>query len=311
MEQTREQIGFIGLGLMGHGMAKNIVDKGYPLSIYARKPSAAVDDLLQRGARQADSLQALAGQATVVFLCVTGSKDVEDLVRGPNGLGQGLSPGSVLVDCSTADPTSTMALAAELAPLGITLVDAPLSRTPKEAWAGTLDTMVGADQATFERIEPILATWAGKVVHIGGPGDGHRMKLVNNFISLGYAALYSEAMAVAQAVGITPQRVDSVIRGGRMDCGFYQTFMGYVLDGNKEAHKFTLQNAFKDLCYLESMADAAGVANPLGNAVKNAFALAVGGGGGQSYVPMLPEIIGKLSGVDLAQKVAPPATDTP
>nr|WP_315230932.1 NAD(P)-dependent oxidoreductase [uncultured Albidiferax sp.] len=311
MEQTREQIGFIGLGLMGHGMAKNIVDKGYPLSIYARKPSAAVDDLLQRGARQADSLPALAAQATVVFLCVTGSKDVEDLIRGPNGLGQSLRPGSVLVDCSTADPTSTVALAGELAPLGITLVDAPLSRTPKEAWAGTLDTMVGADQATFERIHPILATWAGKVVHIGGPGDGHRMKLVNNFISLGYAALYSEAMAVAQAVGITPQRVDSVIRGGRMDCGFYQTFMGYVLDGNKEAHKFTLQNAFKDLRYLESMADAAGVANPLGNAVKNAFALAVGGGAGQSYVPMLPEIIGKLSGVDLAPKVAPPAADKP
>ncbi|SDO21923.1 hypothetical protein SAMN05216303_101842 [Rhodoferax sp. OV413] len=303
MEQTREQIGFIGLGLMGHGMAKNIVDKGYPLTIYARKPSAAVDDLLQRGAQQADSLQALAAQATVVFLCVTGSKDVEDLIRGPNGLGQSLRPGSVLVDCSTADPTSTMALAAELAPLGITLVDAPLSRTPKEAWAGTLDTMVGADQATFDRIQLILATWAGKVVHIGGPGDGHRMKLVNNFISLGYAALYSEAMAVAQSVGITPQRVDSVIRGGRMDCGFYQTFMGYVLDGNKEAHKFTLQNAFKDLRYLESMADATGVANPMGNAVKNSFALAVGGGGGQSYVPMLPEIIGKLSGVDLAPQV--------
>ena len=308
-ESTTEHIGFIGLGLMGHGMAKNIVDKGYPLTVYARSDSDAVADLLQRGATRADSPQTLAAQATVVFLCVTGSKDVEALIRGPNGLASGVRPGAVLVDCSTADPSSTVALAAELAAIGVTLVDAPLSRTPKEAWAGTLDTMVGADAATFDRIHPILATWAGKVVHIGGPGDGHRMKLVNNFISLGYAALYSEAMAVAQAVGITPQRVDSVIRGGRMDCGFYQTFMGYTLDGNKDAHKFTLQNAFKDLRYLESMADAAGVANPLGNAVKNAFALAVGGGGGQSYVPMLPEIIGKLTGVDLAPKVTPPTAD--
>ena len=299
---TTEHIGFIGLGLMGHGMAKNIVDKGYPLTVYARSESTAVDDLLQRGAARAESLQALAAQATVVFLCVTGSKDVEALIRGPNGLASSLRPGSVLVDCSTADPTSTVALAAELATIGVTLVDAPLSRTPKEAWVGTLDTMVGADTATFDRIQPILATWAGRIVHIGALGDGHRMKLVNNFISLGYAALYAEALTVAQAVGIAPERFDAVIRNGRMDCGFYQTFMGYTLDGNPEAHKFTLKNAFKDLRYLESMADAAGIANSLGNAVKNSFGLALANGGEDLFVPMLPELVGKLNGVDLAPK---------
>ena len=298
-ESTSETIGFIGLGLMGHGMAKNIVDKGYPLTFYARSDSAAVNDLLRRGAKRADSPQALAAQATVVFLCVTGSKDVEALIRGPNGLASGLRPGSVLVDCSTADPTSTVALAAELAAMGVTLVDAPLSRTPKEAWAGTLDTMVGADQATFDRIRPILATWAGKVVHIGGPGDGHRMKLVNNFISLGYAALYAEALAVAQAVGITPQRMDAVIRGGRMDCGFYQTFMGYALEGNREAHRFTLSNAYKDLRYLESMANAATVTTTMASAAKNSFAGAVaqGGAGPEDYVPHLTDFVARANGV--------------
>ncbi|WP_367849649.1 NAD(P)-dependent oxidoreductase [Rhodoferax sp. WC2427] len=296
---TTETIGFIGLGLMGHGMAKNIVDKGYALTVYARSDSEAVTDLLQRGAARADSPQALAAQATVVFLCVTGSQDVEALIRGPNGLASGLRPGSVLVDCSTADPTSTVALAVELAAIGVTLVDAPLSRTPKEAWAGTLDTMVGADAATFARIQPILATWAGRIVHIGALGDGHRMKLVNNFISLGYAALYAEALTVAQAVGIAPERFDAVVRGGRMDCGFYQTFMDYTLNGNREAHKFTLKNAYKDLRYLGSMADAAGIANSLGNAVKNSFGLALANGGEDLFVPMLPELVGRLNGVDL------------
>ncbi len=300
--EQREHIGFIGLGLMGHGMAKNIVDEGYPLAIFSRSDSAAVTDLLQRGASRAASVAALGQQATVVFLCVTGSKDVEALIRGPDGLASGLRPGAVLVDCSTADPTSTVALAAELAAIGVTLVDAPLSRTPKEAWAGTLDTMVGADAATFARIQPILATWAGRIVHIGALGDGHRMKLVNNFISLGYAALYAEALAVAQAVGIAPERFDAVIRGGRMDCGFYQTFMGYTLDGNKDAHKFTLKNAYKDLRYLGSMADAAGIANPLGNAVKNSFGLALANGGEDLFVPMLPELVGQLNGVDLVPK---------
>ena len=189
---------------------------------------------------------------------MTGSREVEAIARGADGLKAGLKPGSVVVDCSTSDPNSTIALAAEFAPLGVDYVDAPLSRTPKEAWEGTLDTMVGASEAVFARLKPVLETWAGKVVHIGGAGDGHRMKLLNNFISLGYAALYSEALALSQKVGISPERFDSVIRGGRMDCGFYQTFMRWTLEGDRDAHKFTIANAFKDLRYLEAMADAAG-----------------------------------------------------
>lgn len=299
---TQETVGFIGLGLMGHGMAKNLVDKGYALSIFARKPGAATADLQQRGATLRASATEVARHASVVFLCVTGSKDVEAIVRGPHGLKAGLAPGSVLVDCSTSDPVSTNALLAELQAIGVHLVDAPLSRTPKEAWEGTLDTMVGAEPEVFARVQPLLQTFAGRIVHLGGPGTGHRMKLINNFVSLGYAALYAEALTVAHAVGITPAMFDAVIRGGRMDNLFYQTFMEYTLRGNKEAHKFTLTNAFKDLRYLESMADDAGVANSMGNAVKNAFGLAVQGGGPQAMVPMLPELIAALSGVDLSPK---------
>ncbi len=299
MTATQETAGFIGLGLMGHGMAKNLVDKGYALSIFARKASEATADLQQRGATLRTSAAEVAQNASVVFLCVTGSKDVEAIVRGPNGLKAGLKAGSVVVDCSTSDPVSTQALVAELKEIGVHLVDAPLSRTPKEAWAGTLDTMVGAEPEIFQRVEPLLQTFAGRIVHLGAPGTGHRMKLINNFVSLGYAALYAEALTLSQAVGITPEMFDSVIRGGRMDNLFYQTFMEYTLRGNKEAHKFTLTNAFKDLRYLESMADDAGVANPLGNAVKNSFGLGVQQGGPEKMVPMLPELIAGLSGVDL------------
>ena len=299
MQTSQETAGFIGLGLMGHGMAKNIVDKGFPLTIYARSSNDAVLDLQQRGATRVDTPAAVAQNATVIFLCVTGSRDVENLVRGPGGLKEGLRPGSVVVDCSTSDPTSTKALIDELASIGVALVDAPLSRTPKEAWAGTLDTMVGASPEVFARIEPLLQTWAGRIVHLGAAGTGHRMKLINNFISLGYAALYAEALTLAQAVEITPTMFDAVIRNGRMDCQFYQTFMEYTLNGNQEAHKFTLANAFKDLRYLESMADDAGIANPVGNAVKNAFAQAVKLPGEPAFVPMLPERVAGISGVKL------------
>ena len=297
---TSERIGFIGVGLMGHGMARNIVEKGYPLTVLGRANRPPVEDLARRGAIEVKTAREVASRSTVVFLCVTGSKEVEAIVRGPGGLKDGLQRGSIVVDCSTADPNSTIALAAELAPLGIDYVDAPLSRTPKEAWEGKLDTMVGASEAVFARLKPILDTWAGRAVHIGGTGDGHRMKLLNNFLALGYAALYSEALALSQKVGISPQRFDSVIRGSRMDCGFYQTFMRWTLEGDRDAHKFTIANAFKDLRYLESMADAAGLANPLGNAAKNAFALADAAGGAQDYVPMLATHIGRANGVDLA-----------
>ena len=291
-----ETVGFIGLGYMGHGIAKNIVEKGYPLTVMAHRNRQSVEDLIERGAAEAQSVASLAQQAQVVFLCVTGSTQVEALVRGPDGLAAHLRPGAVVVDCSSSDPSSTVALAAELKARGIDFADAPLSRTPKEAWEGTLDTMVGAEDAVFARLQPILATWAAKIVHIGGVGDGHRMKLLNNFISLGYGALYAEALALADRVGISADRFDSVIRGGRMDCGFYQTFMRYTLDGDRDAHKFSLANAFKDLRYLESMANAAALVNPVGNAVKNSYAGAVAAGGAEDYVPMLPGYVDRLNG---------------
>lgn len=293
-----ETIGFIGLGFMGHGIAKNIVEKGYALTVMGRKNRVPVEDLLARGAKEVKTVREVGAASSIVFLCVTGSPDVEAIVRGPQGLAGAMARGSMIVDCSTADPNSTLALAAELAPLGIDYVDAPLGRTPKEAWAGTLDAMVGATDAVFARLKPVLDTWAGRAVHIGATGDGHRMKLLNNFLSLGYAALYAEALTLSQKVGISPQRFDSVIRGGRMDCGFYQTFMQWTLDGNRDAHKFSIANGFKDLKYLESMADAAGIANPMGNAAKNSFALAHANAP-QDFVPMLATHIGRVNGVDL------------
>lgn len=293
---TTETVGFVGLGLMGHGMAKNIVEKGYPLTVIAHRKREAIDDLVGRGAVEVGSLAEMAGRCTVIFLCLTGSPEVAAAVAA---LKPALAMGAVVVDCSTSDPTVSLRLAAELAEVGVDFVDAPLSRTPKEAWAGTLDCMVGASEAQFARVQPIIATWAGKIVHIGAVGDGHKMKLLNNFLSLGYAALYSEALALSRKVGIPVSEFDKVIRGGRMDCGFYQTFMGYALEGNREAHKFTLGNAYKDMRYVESMANAATVATPMASAVKNSFALAMatGGNGPEDYVPHLSDFIAKANGI--------------
>jgi 3-hydroxyisobutyrate dehydrogenase-like beta-hydroxyacid dehydrogenase len=291
---TQERIGFAGLGLMGHGMAKNIVEKGYRLTVTAHRNRAPVDDLIGRGATEA-SLEDLAARSTIIFLTLPGSPQVSEAIAR---MTPHLRPGSVIVDCSTPDPTVTERLAANLATKGVHFADAPLSRTPKEAWAGKLDCMVGSEPDVFQRIQPVIATWAGKIVHIGRVGDGHRMKLLNNFLSLGYAAIYAEALALAAKVGISTATFDSVIRGGRMDCGFYQTFMGYALEGNREAHRFTLTNAYKDLRYLESMANAAAVTTTMASAAKNSFAQAMGQGGAgpEDYVPHLTDFIARANG---------------
>jgi 3-hydroxyisobutyrate dehydrogenase-like beta-hydroxyacid dehydrogenase len=300
-----ETIGFIGLGLMGHGIARNIVEKGYALSVVAHRNRAPIEDLVSRGAIEVRSTREIAERSSIVFLCVTGSREVEALVRGPDGLKAHLKPGSVIVDTSTSDPTSTAALAEELAASGIALADAPLGGTPVQAAEGKLSAMVGASPEIFARIKPVLETWAGaKLVHLGEVGAGHKMKLLNNFVSLGYAAVYAEALTLATKAGLSPEIFDSVIRGSRMDCGFYQTFMGYTIEGNPEAHKFSLSNAFKDLTYLESMADAVKLVNPIGNAVKNSFGMAVatGGNGPENYVPHLPEYVGRQNGTDMTPK---------
>jgi 3-hydroxyisobutyrate dehydrogenase-like beta-hydroxyacid dehydrogenase len=297
MTDTCEKIGFIGVGLMGHGMAKNIVEKGYPLTVIAHRNRKPVEDLVSRGATEAQSLAELARGSSVIFMCLTGAPEAAAVVAAMQA---DLAPGTVIVDCSTGEPTVTARLAEEMAAQGVHYADAPLSRTPKEAWDGTLDCMVGAEPEIFARIEPVIATWAAKIVHVGGVGDGHKMKLLNNFISLGYAALYSEALALSRKVGIPVEQFDKVIRGGRMDCGFYQTFMSYALEGNAAAHRFTLSNAYKDLRYVETMANAASVSTLVASAVKNSFALAInaGGTGPEDYVPHLSDFIAKANGIE-------------
>ena len=299
----KERIGFIGLGSMGAGMADNLLRKGWPLAVCVHRSRTAADRLIAAGATEAASPRALAAACDVVILCVTGSREVEMLVKGPDGLAAAGKP-LLVIDCSTSNPSSTTALAADLAALGVTLIDAPLARTPKEAAEGKLDVMVGGPAEAIARARPVLEAFAARVVHTGPTGSGHTMKLLNNFVSMGYSAIYSEALTLGAKAGLTPQVFNSVISGSRMDCGFYQAFFDFVLTRNENAQRFAIVNALKDMTYLASFSQAANVANPIGAAVRNGFATAVATGHGEKFVPALSDIIAGLNGVSL---VEPPA----
>lgn len=292
-------IGFIGVGLMGHGMAKNIVEKGYVLSIMAHRNREPVDDLLGRGASEVKTPAEMAECCDIIFLCVSGSPQVEDIIRGRNGILSSGKQGLIIVDCSTSDPVSTLALSDELQAAGMALADAPLSRTPKEAEAGTLDAMVGADAQTFAAIKPVIDCWAGVVVHLGEVGLGHKMKLINNFIGMGYATLYAEALAVARKAGLSAEQVNSVIAPGRLANGFYETFMKWTLERDENAHRFSIFNAHKDMRYLANMAASVGAVTPLQSVVRNGFAAMEAVGQGERYVPMLADFVAATNGLDV------------
>jgi len=298
---AKSTVGFIGLGLMGRGMAKNILTKGNDLLVMAHRNRGPVDALVGMGAREVKTPGEMAATADFICICVTGSPEVEAVMRGADGILAGARAGLIVIDSSTSDPVSTAALAAEMQAKGVAMVDAPLSRTPKEAEAGTLDVMVGAADESFAKAKPVIECFAGKIVHVGPVGAGHTMKLLNNFVSISYAAIYSEALALGARTGISPKQFHAVIGGGRMSCGFYDTFMKYVVERDRDAHKFTLRNAHKDMRYLMNLANAAGAANVVAPVVKGYLASAEAMGKGDDYLPMLSDHIASLNGVSLGK----------
>ncbi|WP_238367486.1 NAD(P)-dependent oxidoreductase [Mesobacterium pallidum] len=297
-------IGFIGVGLMGHGMAANILGAGYPLVVKGNRNRAPVEDLVAKGATEAASPREMAAQCDVIHICLSNSPQVEGVFHGDDGLLAGARPGLIVVDASTADPNSTLALAEALADKGGRFVDAPLGRTPKEAEAGTLDAMVGADADVFDCVKPIIETWAGNINHVGPVGAGHKMKLLMNLIAMSYAALYAEATVLGAKVGIAPATVQKVIGSSRLGNGFFDTFMSYAVDRNRDAHKFTVTNAAKDVRYANAMAAEAGALSLIASATRQYFAHVEAIGHGEDYVPWIADHIARLNGLDMEKEAA-------
>jgi 3-hydroxyisobutyrate dehydrogenase-like beta-hydroxyacid dehydrogenase len=293
------RIGFIGAsGLMGHGMAKNLLANGHSLSLTVHRNRERVADLLATGAKQCASGAELAAASEIVFLCVTGSPQVESSLAGAAGLLAGAKRGLVVVDCSTSEPDSTARLRETCAAAGVMLVDAPLARTPIEAEAGKLNVMVGADDETFARLEPVLKAFAENVFHVGGPGAGHIIKLLNNFIAQAICTATAEAFAVGQRAGVDPKKLVDIVSKGAVNSGLFQ-MMAKTLDGDLGALRFELDNARKDVRYYTHLAEGLAIPTVMGEAVHQSLVLASALGHGKKFVPSLVEAQEQLTGAKL------------
>ena len=299
---TTQRIGFIGAsGLMGHGMAKNLLARGYPLAITVHRNRERVADLLAAGATEAPSPAALAAQSSIVFICVTGSPQVEAVVSGADGLLSMKRQGLTIVDCSTSEPDSTAKLRALAADAGASLVDAPLARTPVEAELGRLNVMVGADAATFAQLEPVIRAFAENVFHVGGPGAGHIVKLLNNFIAQAICTATAEAFAVGQRAGIDVGKLVELVSAGAVNSGLFQA-MAKTLTGDLAGLKFELDNARKDVRYYTHLAENLSIPTVVGEAVHQSLALASALGHGRKYVPSLVEAQEQLTGARIVPR---------
>ncbi len=208
-----ERIGFVGLGIMGQGMALNLLKAGFELTVWNRTPAKA-QALVDAGASKAPDLPSLGRNSDLVVICVSDTPDVESVLFGEPGLSHALQAGALVVDCSTISPTQTKLFAKQLATHGVHMLDAPISGGSEGAANGTLSIMVGGEADQVTRALPCLQAMGKKITHVGGHGAGQMTKLVNQILVAGSMLTMGEALLFAQAGGLDLERTLEAVSGG-------------------------------------------------------------------------------------------------
>ena len=295
-----KHIGFIGAsGLMGHGIAKNLLAKGFQVTLTAHSRQDPLKDLLAAGAQLAKTHADLSA-CDAVIICVTGSPQVEAAIEGPQGLLSKARAGLIIVDASTSEPDSTRRLAQRCQDAGITLVDAPLARTPVEAEAGKLNTMVGASPVVFAKLEPMFQAYCENIFHVGETGAAHVIKLLNNFLGQAITTAAAEAFAVGAKAGIDVNQLVRVVSAGAVNSGLFQA-MAKTLEGDYTGLKFELNNASKDLRYYVHLTESVKAPSLVGTSVHQSLVTACALGFGAELVPALVKAQAQINQVKIVQ----------
>jgi 3-hydroxyisobutyrate dehydrogenase len=256
----RERVGFIGLGIMGRGMARNILKAGFPLRVWNRTASR-MDELAAEGAGPASSPGDLAFHSDIIITCVSDTPDVEQVLLGEGGVIHGARPGSLVIDMSTISPRATQRIAAQLAERHIHMLDAPVSGGSEGAARGTLSIMVGGDVTQFERALPVFQAMGTTITHLGPIGAGQTTKLVNQILVVGHALAMSEALLFAQAGGIDLRKALEAVSGGAAGSWMLSNRGPQILARDWRPG-FTIDLQQKDLRLVLQEADRLGVPLP-------------------------------------------------
>ena len=285
-------VGLIGAGMMGHGMAANLLKHGHQLSVIAHRNRAPVEDLVAKGAREVHGLEEIAA-ADVILLCLTTSKVVEETI---GRLRPHLRAGQIILDAGTSAPGVTKRLAHDLATAGVAYADIPLTGGPEQAEQGVLGVLCGASKDTFARIEPLLSCFATTIRHFGPPGSGHAAKLISNYLVTGMVALVAEAFGAAHRATIDWKDLYEVMLNGSGNSGVLRKMVEPALRGDFDGYRFALANAAKDIGYYAELAEGLGCSTKLTETVAEIFARAVETGhGGRNVSHLLDPAIDDVS----------------
>lgn len=255
-----ERIGFIGLGIMGRGMARNLLKAGFELRVWNRT-AARMDELAAEGAVPTGGPAELAAASDIVITCVSDTPDVEAVLLGAGGAIEGLRPGALAIDMSTISPQATKDIAAKLADKGVHMLDAPVSGGSEGAAKGTLSIMVGGDAADLERAMPAFQAMGKTITHVGASGAGQTVKLVNQILVVGNMLAAAEALLFAQAGGVDVQKALAAVVGGAAGSWMLSNRGPQVLNRDWRPG-FTIDLQQKDIRLVLSAADQLGVPLP-------------------------------------------------
>jgi 2-hydroxy-3-oxopropionate reductase len=294
-----KKIGFIGLGVMGKPMAKNLLKAGYSLTVYDIVPEK-IKEVVEAGANAGNSSKEVAEKNEIIITMLPNSPEVKDAVLGTNGVLEGAKAGTILIDMSSIAPLASQEVAEKAQEKGVIVLDAPVSGGEPKAIEGTLAIMVGGPEKTFGEVKDILGVMGASVTRVGEIGSGNMTKLANQIIVALNIAAMSEAMVLAAKAGVDPQKVFDAIRGGLAGSTVLDAKMPLVLKGNFKPG-FRIELHIKDLANALDTAHGIGVSVPLSAAVMEVMqALKIDGKGGDDHGGII-QFYEKLAKVQVRQ----------
>lgn len=290
-------IGYIGLGEMGGPLARRLQGR-HELLVHDLNP-VAVEQMVNAGASAAGSIAEVGRRCDLVFLCLPTSAHVRSVIFTPEGLGETMASGAMIVDQTSGDPRETRDMAEGLSGIGIGLVDAPVSGGPKGAEAGTIAIMVGATDDQYAGLAPILSAISGNLFHAGPVGSGHTIKLVNNLISTATRLLTFEAMALAVKNGMDANRAFEILMASGGRNSFMERMLGpHILKGDLSAG-YTLGLAHKDVRLACQLGSDSGVPLFLGNLTRELYQMYMNELGSGAKVDMAALIVDRMAGTSI------------
>jgi 3-hydroxyisobutyrate dehydrogenase-like beta-hydroxyacid dehydrogenase len=291
------RIGFIGLGAMGFGMARNILAKHGQLATLANRSRDAINILLADGAVEHPDAATLAADTDMILLCLPNSKVVEQTI---DAMVPSLRAGQTIIDTGTSSLASTLALSQRLVAMGVHFAESPLTGGQAQADQGILGALVGTTPETFARIAPVLDCFCATKQHFGPVGAGARAKFVNNYMVIGITALVTEAFHIAAETETDWAQLYDVVIRGSADSGVLRRIIGNAKDGDFGGYVFSVENAAKDMGYITEMTAALGRDTPLNHAIKDLLDRATMQGHGPLRLSELlrPEIRAQLFEAD-------------